>query len=138
MAQSYQPGTAHQEARTEGLLAKTSGFYQKGPSVDGGWGFVFPRRDGTIDVVPARNAAVIGSGEEADVRISGPEVAPLHARVEARGIFFDAGCAWATISEVARTKNRTKVLVDSPGQPSGSKYPSNQRHLTEPAGCKFA
>src|SRR4051812_49421710 len=91
MAQSYQPGTAHQEARTEGHLAKPSGFYQKGPSVDGGWGFVFPRKDGTIDVVPARNAAVIGSGEEADVRISGPEVAPLHARVEVRadGVYLE-------------------------------------------------
>ena len=80
MAQSYQPGTAHDEARAEGPLSKTSGFYPRGPSSDGGWGFVLPREDGTIEVVPARNAAVIGSGDEADVRVSGPDVAPLHAR----------------------------------------------------------
>jgi hypothetical protein len=34
---------------------------------------------------------VIGSGEEADVRIAGPEVAPLHARVEVRadGVYLE-------------------------------------------------
>jgi pSer/pThr/pTyr-binding forkhead associated (FHA) protein len=91
MAQSYQPGMAHQEATAEGPLPKTSGFYSKGPSADGGWGFVLPREDGTIEVVPARNAAVIGSGEEADVRIAGPEVAPSHARVEVRadGVYLE-------------------------------------------------
>jgi hypothetical protein len=45
---------------------------------------VLPHADGTIEVVPARNGAVIGSGEEADVRIVGPGVAPLHARLEVR------------------------------------------------------
>src|SRR5258706_6709744 len=91
MAQSYQPGTAHQEARAEGQLTKASGFYPRGPSVDGGWGFVLPREDGTIEVVPARNAAVVGSSEDADVRIAGPEVAPLHARVEVRadGVYLE-------------------------------------------------
>jgi hypothetical protein len=91
MAQSYQPGTAHQQARPEGELLKTSGFYKTGPSADGGWGFVLPREDGTIDVAPARNAAVIGSGEDADVHIDGPDVAPLHARVEVRadGVYLE-------------------------------------------------
>jgi hypothetical protein len=91
MAQSYQPDTAHQQARVEGEHPKTSGFYPRGPSVDGGWGFVLPREDGTIEVVPARNGAVIGSSEEADVRIAGPGVAPLHARVEVRadGVYLE-------------------------------------------------
>jgi len=91
MAQSYLPGTANDEARAEGQLPKTSGFYSRGPSGDGGWGFVIPREDGTIEIVPVHNAAVIGSGEGADVRIAGPEVAPLHARVEVRadGVYLE-------------------------------------------------
>jgi pSer/pThr/pTyr-binding forkhead associated (FHA) protein len=50
-----------------------------------------PREDGTIDVVSARNGAVIGSSEEADVRIMGPEVAAQHARVEVRadGVYLE-------------------------------------------------
>jgi pSer/pThr/pTyr-binding forkhead associated (FHA) protein len=91
MAQSYQHGTTHQQARAEGGQPKTSGFYQKGASPDGGWGFVLPREDGAIEVVPARNAAVIGSGLEADARIVGPDVAPQHARIEVRadGVYLE-------------------------------------------------
>jgi FHA domain/Bacterial regulatory protein, Fis family len=84
-SQSYQTrGLNSQEGRTTVNQPKTSGFYQRGTAIDGGWGFVIPRVDGTIEVVPARNGAVIGSGDEADVRIVGPEVAPLHARIEVR------------------------------------------------------
>jgi len=92
MAQSYQMGGFNAE---EGQIAvsqpKSSGFYQKGTAADGGWGFVLPRADGAIDVVPARNGAVIGSGEHADVRILGPDVAPMHARIEVRadGVYLD-------------------------------------------------
>jgi pSer/pThr/pTyr-binding forkhead associated (FHA) protein len=52
---------------------------------------VLPREDGTIDVVSARNAALIGSGEEADVRIIGPGVAEQHAKVEVRadGVYLE-------------------------------------------------
>jgi FHA domain/Bacterial regulatory protein, Fis family len=91
MAQSYQPGMTPDEVRAETGEPKSSGFYQRGASVEGGWGFVLPREDGTIDVAPARNAATIGSGEAADVRIAGPDVAPLHARVEVRadGVYLE-------------------------------------------------
>jgi hypothetical protein len=70
---------------------KSSGFYQKGIAVDGGWGFVLPRADGTIDVVSARNGATIGSSNEAEVRIVGPDVAALHARIEVRadGVYLE-------------------------------------------------
>src|SRR2546423_4536112 len=90
MAQSYQPGTISQMARGDGG-PKTSGFYERGPAAEGGWGFVLPREDGTIDVVSARNGAVIGSGDEADVKIMGPEVAAQHARVEVRadGVYLE-------------------------------------------------
>jgi len=91
MAQSYQPGMTTEEGRAEGGEVKSSGFYQRGASVEGGWGFVLTRDDGTIDVAPARNAAVIGSGDGADVRVVGPDVAPLHARVEVRadGVYLE-------------------------------------------------
>jgi pSer/pThr/pTyr-binding forkhead associated (FHA) protein len=105
MAQSYQPGTIPQMARTDGHggsrpptgdiqagdRPKTSGFYERGPAAEGGWGFVLPRENGTIDVIAARNAAVIGSSEDADVQILGPEVAPQHARVEVRadGVYLE-------------------------------------------------
>src|SRR6266851_8398746 len=84
MAQSYQPGTIAQMARATSDIPKSSGFYERGAAADEGWGFVLPREDGTIEVVSARNAAVIGSGDNADVRIIGPEVAAQHARVEVR------------------------------------------------------
>src|SRR5215471_15414161 len=89
MAQSYQPGG--QMARTDGERLKSSGFYERGAAADGGWGFVLPREDGTIEVVSARNGAVIGSAEEADVRIVGLEVAGQHARVEVRadGVYLE-------------------------------------------------
>jgi pSer/pThr/pTyr-binding forkhead associated (FHA) protein len=91
MAQSYQPGPVPQMPRSDADRPKTSGFYERGPSAEGGWGFVLPREDGMIDVVAARNGAVIGSGEEADVRIVGPEVAAQHARVEVRadGVYLE-------------------------------------------------
>jgi pSer/pThr/pTyr-binding forkhead associated (FHA) protein len=92
MAQSYQPGTTSHLARADAdQQPKSSGFYEKGPVADGGWGFVLPLEDGTIDIVAARNAALIGSGEEADVRIVGPDVAPQHARVEVRadGVYME-------------------------------------------------
>jgi pSer/pThr/pTyr-binding forkhead associated (FHA) protein len=70
---------------------KSSGFYQKGTAADGGWGFVLPRADGNVEVLPARNGAVIGSSEEADVRIVGQDVAPSHARIEVRadGVYLE-------------------------------------------------
>jgi pSer/pThr/pTyr-binding forkhead associated (FHA) protein len=70
---------------------KTSGFYERGPAAEGGWGFVLPRENGNIDVIAARNAAVIGSSDDADVQILGPEVAPQHARVEVRadGVYLE-------------------------------------------------
>jgi pSer/pThr/pTyr-binding forkhead associated (FHA) protein len=91
MAQSYQPGTTSHGVRPEGERAKTSGFYEKGTVADGGWGFVLPLQDGTIDVVAARNSGLIGSGEDADVRIVGPDVAAQHARVEVRadGVYLE-------------------------------------------------
>jgi pSer/pThr/pTyr-binding forkhead associated (FHA) protein len=92
MAQSYQPGTISHLARAPGdNPPKSSGFYERGSAADGGWGFVLPREDGTIEVVAARNAAIIGSGEDADVRIIGPEVAAQHARVEVRadGVYLE-------------------------------------------------
>ena len=91
MAQTYQPGVTPHQTRNEGEEPKSSGFYQKGGPVEGGWGFVLPREDGRIEIVPARNAAVIGSDEGADVRIVGPEVAPRHARVEVRadGVYLE-------------------------------------------------
>jgi pSer/pThr/pTyr-binding forkhead associated (FHA) protein len=91
MAQTYQPGVTPHQPRHEGEEPKSSGFYQKGGPVEGGWGFVLPREDGRIEIVPARNAAVIGSDEGADVRIVGPDVAPRHARVEVRadGVYLE-------------------------------------------------
>src|ERR1041384_5051513 len=91
MAQSYQPDMISQMARPDGDRPKSSGFYERGPAVDGGWGFVLPREDGTIDIVAARNGALVGSGEDADVRIMGPDVAPQHARVEVRadGVYLE-------------------------------------------------
>jgi pSer/pThr/pTyr-binding forkhead associated (FHA) protein len=92
MAQTYQPGvTPHHQPRNEGEEPKSSGFYQKGGPVEGGWGFVLPREDGRIEIVPARNAAVIGSDEGADVRIVGDDVAARHARVEVRadGVYLE-------------------------------------------------
>jgi pSer/pThr/pTyr-binding forkhead associated (FHA) protein len=91
MAQTYQPGVTPHQARHEGEEPKSSGFYQKGNTVEGGWGFVLPREDGRIEIVPARNAAVIGSDESADVRIVGNDVAPRHARVEVRadGVYLE-------------------------------------------------
>jgi len=77
--------------RIQGDRPKSSGFYEKGPAAEGGWGFVLPREDGTIEVVAARNSAVIGSSEDADVCIVGPEVAAQHARVEVRadGVYLE-------------------------------------------------
>jgi pSer/pThr/pTyr-binding forkhead associated (FHA) protein len=92
MAQTYQPGVTPHQPRNEGEEPKSSGFYQKGNGpVEGGWGFVLPREDGRIEIVPARNAAVIGSDEGADVRIVGPDVASRHARVEVRadGVYLE-------------------------------------------------
>lgn len=91
MAQSYQHGVAAEEAQLAGGPLKTSGFYQRGTSVEGGWGFVLPREDGRIEVVLARNTAVIGSSDEADVKIVGPDVAAMHARVEVRadGVYLE-------------------------------------------------
>jgi len=91
MAQSYQPDMISQMSRPDGDRPKSSGFYERGPAVDGGWGFVLPREDGTIDIVAARNGALVGSGEDADVRIVGPDVAPQHARVEVRadGVYLE-------------------------------------------------
>ncbi len=91
MAQSYETSMSHYETRAQGSQPKSSGFYQRGPSVEGGWGFVLPREDGTIEVVQARNGAIIGSGEDADVRIVGPGIAFLHARVEVRadGVYLE-------------------------------------------------
>jgi hypothetical protein len=91
MAQTYQPGVTPHHPRHDGEEPKSSGFYQKGGPVEGGWGFVLPREDGRIEIVPARNAAVIGSDEGADVRIVGPDVAARHARVEVRadGVYLE-------------------------------------------------
>jgi hypothetical protein len=92
MAQSYQTGDLNSlEGRGAVGQPKSSGFYQRGTGSDGGWGFVLPRADGNIEIVPARNGGVIGSSEEADVRIVGPEVAPLHARLEVRadGVYLE-------------------------------------------------
>ena len=91
MAQTYQPGVTPHQTRNEGEEPKSSGFYQKGGTVEGGWGFVLPREDGRIEIVPARNAAIIGSDESADVRIVGVDVAPRHARVEVRadGVYLE-------------------------------------------------
>jgi pSer/pThr/pTyr-binding forkhead associated (FHA) protein len=91
MAQTYHPGVTPHQPRNEGEEPKSSGFYQKGGPVEGGWGFVFPREDGRIEIVPARNAAVIGSDESADVRIVGTGIAARHARVEVRadGVYLE-------------------------------------------------
>ena len=91
MAQTYQPGVTPHQSRHEGEEPKSSGFYQKGGPVEGGWGFVLPREDGRIEIVPARNGAVIGSDEGADVRIVGNDIAARHARVEVRadGVYLE-------------------------------------------------
>ena len=91
MAQTYQPGVTPHQSRHEGEEPKSSGFYQKGGPVEGGWGFVLPREDGRIEIVPARNGAVIGSDEGADVRIVGNDIAARHARIEVRadGVYLE-------------------------------------------------
>src|SRR5437763_6406493 len=91
MSQSFQREPTSPMTRNQGDRLKTSGFYEKGPTAEGGWGFVLPREDGTIEVAAARNSAVIGSSEDADVCIAGPEVAPQHARVEVRadGVYLE-------------------------------------------------
>src|SRR5258707_12181290 len=75
MAQSYQPGTISHLARATGDIPKSSGFYERGAAAHGGGRFAVPREDGTIDVVDARNAAVIGSSDGAVLQIIAPEVA---------------------------------------------------------------
>jgi pSer/pThr/pTyr-binding forkhead associated (FHA) protein len=92
MAQSFRTdGLNSEEGRSAVGHPKSSGFYQKGTAADGGWGFVLPRADGTIDIVAARNGAVIGASDEADVRIVGRDVASVHARIEVRadGVYLE-------------------------------------------------
>ena len=55
MAQTYQPGVTPHQTRNEGEEPKSSGFYQKGGPVEGGWGFVFLVGRSYRDR-PARNA----------------------------------------------------------------------------------
>jgi transcriptional regulator of acetoin/glycerol metabolism len=47
--------------------------------------------DGRFQIVLARDGAIVGSGEKADVRIDGPDVAPEHARLEVRadGVYIE-------------------------------------------------
>jgi len=91
MTQLHQAGGLNSQEGQSAVGPKSSGFYQKGAAADGGWGFVLPRADGTVEVLPARNGAVIGSSEEADVRLVGQDVSPLHARIEVRadGVYLE-------------------------------------------------
>jgi len=77
----------------EGTESKTSGVFPRaGQRAEAGWGFVLPSLDGSrYDVALATNGGVIGSGEQAATRISGPDVAPEHARIEVRadGVYLE-------------------------------------------------
>lgn len=77
----------------EAAESKTSGVFPRaGQRTEAGWGFVLPSLDGSrYDVALATNGGVIGSSEQAATRISGPEVAPEHARIEVRadGVYLE-------------------------------------------------
>jgi pSer/pThr/pTyr-binding forkhead associated (FHA) protein len=81
---NHQPGSAEHEPMDK----EPSGVFQKSET---GWGFVLPLADGRFETAAARDAAIIGSGELADVRIGGPDVAAEHARVEVRadGVYIE-------------------------------------------------
>jgi pSer/pThr/pTyr-binding forkhead associated (FHA) protein len=85
--QNHQPGMPGSREH-ETMDKEPSGVF---PRAETGWGFVLLLPDGRLETVAARNAAIIGSGETADVRIDGPEVAPEHARVEVRadGVYLE-------------------------------------------------
>ena len=88
MAQNFEAGPG--EDSTTGNR-KVSGVFPTEQSSEGGWGFVLPYLDGRFEVVAARDGAVVGSGEEADVRIEGADVAARHARIEVRadGVYLE-------------------------------------------------
>lgn len=76
----------------EGAESKTSGvFARAGQRAEAGWGFVLPNESGSYEVALATNGGTIGSGEQAATRISGPDVAPEHARIEVRadGVYLE-------------------------------------------------
>lgn len=72
--------------------SKTSGVFPRvNQRAEAGWGFVIPNPDGSYEIAPATNGGIIGSGEESTIRISGPDVASEHARIEVRadGVYLE-------------------------------------------------
>jgi hypothetical protein len=100
MRDKEQPAAAQPpQAAPHPREAQMSGVFHKDPVADGGWGFVLPRPDGTFDVAVATNGAVVGSGPEANIRLTGDAVAPKHATIEVRsdGVYLhDLGSAGGT------------------------------------------
>jgi hypothetical protein len=84
MRENSQPAAEPPAAQPHPTEARMSGVYQMGPVPNGGWGFALPHPDGSFDIAVATNGALIGSGPDADIRIAGEDVAPVHAKIEVR------------------------------------------------------